>query len=300
MRPEVLLGPSTFGQLDPSPIEILRKAGCEVITNPYRRRLTKEELIALLPGVVGLIAGLELVDREVMESSHLKVISRCGSGISNVDVRAAEELGIAFYFTPYGPTDAVAELTLGMMLCLLREAHIMDRALKQRKWEKRIGRQLKGKKVLIIGYGRIGERLAELLRPFEVEIFVVDPALKLKPLNVRLTSLEDALPGCDVISIHASETACILGKHEFSLLKPGVMLLNAARGGLVDESLLKKALDDGIVRGAWLDCFDAEPYEGPLCDDPRVILTPHAGSYTLKGRLKMEKRAAENLLKELA
>jgi len=299
MKLKVLLGPSTFGELDSQPIEVLREGGCAVIANPYRRKLTKQELIALLPGVAGLIAGLEIVDRDVMEKSQLKVISRCGSGISNVDVRAADELGIGFYYTPNGPTEAVAELTVGMMVCLLRKAHVMDRALKDRKWEKRIGYQLQGKKVLIVGYGRIGRRLAELLRPFEVEILAVDPALEHEIEDVQLTSLEEALPNADVISIHASGEKRILGEEAFRLLKPGVFICNAARGGLVDEALLKKGLENGLVAGAWLDCFNEEPYSGPLCDAPNVILTPHIGSYAREGRMNMEIEAARNLLRGL-
>jgi D-3-phosphoglycerate dehydrogenase len=295
----ILLGPSSFGELDPTPLTTLREGGCEVIENPVGRRLTKAELQGLLPGVDGLIAGLEPVDREVLENSQLRVISRCGSGISNVDVEAARELGIAFYYTPHGPTEAVAELTLGMILTLLRDVIRMDRAMHARTWQKRIGFQLAGKTVLIVGYGRIGRRLGQLLKPFDVRILVVDPAIKVGPEEVTMATLPEALPKADIISLHPSGETCILGEYEFQLFKSGVILLNGARGGLIDELQLRRALDAGTVRGAWLDCFDEEPYDGPLSEDPRVILTPHIGSYTLEGRLGMEMAAVENLLRGL-
>ena len=126
-----------------------------------------------------------------------------------------------------------------------------------------------------------------------------DPALEHQLDDVQLTSLEEALPKSDVISIHASGEERILGEEAFGLLKPGVFICNAARGGLLDEALLKKGLENGLVAGAWLDCFDEEPYSGPLCNAPNVILTPHVGSYAREGRLNMEIEAAENILRGL-
>src|SRR3989338_10793235 len=127
---KVLLGPSTFAESDKTPLEFLAKQGIEAIPNPHRRKLTKAELLKLLENdVVGLIAGLETLDKEVFEHSQLKVISRCGSGMSNVDLEAARKRGIRVYSTPNGPTAAVAELTMGALLSLLREIPRLDAAL---------------------------------------------------------------------------------------------------------------------------------------------------------------------------
>ena len=134
---KVLLGPSTFAAQDPSPMERLAVAGCEIVKNPFGRKLTKQELIELLPGVKGLIAGLETLDEEVMRRSELKVISRCGSGLSNVDIVAAKWLGIKVFSTPNGPTNAVAELTLGAMINLLRMIPLMDRDMHEGRWTKK-------------------------------------------------------------------------------------------------------------------------------------------------------------------
>lgn len=298
---KVLIGPSSFASLDPSPFERLEEAGCSPIKNPYQRKLTKNELLALLgQDVHGLIAGLEPLDREVMEKTDLKVISRCGSGLSNVDLAAARELGINVLSTPNGPTSAVAEITLGALLSLLRLIPQMDRELHQGRWNKRIGSQLEGKTVVVIGYGRIGQRFAELLGPFRVRMIVVDPLFQGQKRDLEVLPLEEALRQADVLTLHASGESRILGEKEFAWLKPGAFLLNAARGGLIDEEALIKALNEGKVRGAWIDTFANEPYDGPLTAFEQVILTPHIGSYAVECRRSMEMESVENLLEGLA
>lgn len=302
MRSKILLGPSSFAQNDKTPLTRLLKAGYEVIDNPYKRKLTKAELFDLLtPEVVGIIAGLEPLDREILQHSELKVVSRVGSGMSSVDQPAAKELGIEVRSTPNGPTQAVAELTLGALLSLLRMIPRMDRSLHSGKWDKHIGVQLEGKTVLIVGYGRIGCRVAELLTPFAVRILVVDPFLSQSDVpDVELLSLGEALPIADIVTLHCDGETCLLGEHEFSQIKKGAFLLNVARGGLVDEAAITDALDAGTLAGAWLDTFINEPYRGPLCGRENVVLTPHVGSYTLECRQGMENEAVDNLLEALA
>lgn len=299
MKTKILIGPSTFAKLDPSPITVLEKAGFEVMNNPFGRKLVTRELLELLPGVKGIIAGLENLDKNVLTASELEVISRCGSGMSNVDLEAAKELGIDVFSTPNGPTSAVAELTLGALLSLLRMLPVMDRDLHAGKWNKVIGMQLEGKSVAIIGFGRIGRRFAELLQPFNVRILVVDPDMRGKSLEFPLVSLEKALPQADIFSLHASGEKLIFGPNEFKILKPGSFLLNAARGGQIDEVSLVEALKEGKVRGAWIDSFHQEPYFGPLAEFSQVILTPHVGSYSVECRRAMEMESVQNLIKGL-
>ena len=298
MKPKILIGPSSFAETDNTPISRLQEAGYEVIDNPYKRKLTKAELFELLtPDVLGIIAGLEPLDLEVMQHSRLKVVSRVGSGMSNVDQQAAQKLGIAVRSTPNGPTETVAELTIGALLSLLRMIPFMDRALHGGKWDKRIGVQLGGKTVAIVGYGRIGRRVAALLAPFRVRILVVDPFLESGSLaGIELLSLDDALPLANIVTLHCSGEACLLGERELKMMKQGSFLLNVARGGLVDEVALVAALNAGTVAGAWLDTFGIEPYNGPLCGRDNVVLTPHVGSYTLECRQGMENEAVDNLL----
>jgi len=294
---KVLIGPSSFAELDSTPLDRLVQTGCEVICNPFKRKISKSELRELLScGVTGLIAGLEPIDRDVMGMSRLKAISRCGSGLSNVDLTVAKELGIQVCSTPDGPTTSVAELTLGVMLSMIRGVFRMNLDLHNGKWSKGIGAQLEGKTVVIIGFGRIGQRLAALMEPFKTRVLVVDPYLAKPMESFEVLPIEEALRQADIITIHCSGDACILGEREFDVIKPGAFLLNAARGGLIDESVLVRAMDQGRIAGAWIDTFAEEPYIGPLCRYPQVILTPHVGSYTRECRQQMEMEAVDNLI----
>lgn len=301
MASKILIGPSSFAETDKTPRTRLIEAGYEVIDNPYKRKLTKDELLDLLTeDVVGLIAGLETLARDVLTKSRIKVVSRVGVGLSNVDLEAARDLGIRVFNTPDAPTTAVAELTIGAMISLLRMIPQMDLALHDRQWHKKIGVQLQGKTVAVIGFGRIGRRVAELLSPFGVKILVVDPYVDESTCTkYRKRTLQEALPEADIITIHSSGQDCIIGEKEFALMKNWVYLLNVARGGVVSEKSLINAIEDGTVAGAWLDTFEDEPYKGPLCNYQNVILTPHVGSYTAECRSRMEGEAAENLLNAL-
>ncbi len=296
---KVLIAPSSFGELDKSPLEKLESNGFEIVPNPFHRKLTGEELKSLLPGVTGLIAGLETIDRETMAESSLKVISRCGVEMSNIDLTAARELGIAVMNTPDAPTAAVAELAIGAMLGLLRMIPLMDRELHEKKWSKKIGTQLSGKTVAIIGFGRIGRYVAKLLKPFDVKLLAVDKFHKGIVEEVEIVTLQEALAQADIVTLHVSGTSRILGKDEFGMMKDGVYILNAARGGVIDEDSLVEAIKSGKVAGAWLDTFTEEPYRGPLTDLPQVILTPHVGSYSRECRQRMEMETVDNLLDAL-
>jgi D-3-phosphoglycerate dehydrogenase len=296
---KVLIGPSSFGQEDPTPLNLLTEAGLQVMPNPFGRKLTKTEVLELLPGCMGLIAGLECVDHEVLSTPGLRVVSRCGSGLSNVNLDVAGELGVTVFSTPEGPTQAVAEMTLGVMLGLMRNVVTMNDSMHKRQWHKQMGFQLKGKTILIIGFGRIGRRLAALLEPFDLRILVCDPQATSGDCVYEIVSLADGIPQADIITLHASGEPILLGHNELSLIQKGAFILNAARGTLIDEEALIYYLKNGSIAGCWMDTFGREPYQGPLCGMDNVILTPHVGSYTREGRLNMEMEAATNLLKGL-
>ena len=298
---KILIGTSTFGAVDDAPLRKLSAAGFEAVLNPHGRKLTRDEIMGLLTAdVVGLLAGLEPLDRQVLEHSSLKALSRVGVGMSNVDVDAAGDLGITVCFTPNAPTTAVAELAVGSLLSLLRMIPAMDRSLHEGGWDKRVGTQLEGKTVAIIGFGRIGRRFAELLEPFRVRLVVVDPSIDEPQAHGHpVVSLSEALAQADIVSFHASGDACILGEEAFSLMRTGCFVMNASRGGVVDEAALVRALDSGKVQGAWIDTFEEEPYAGALSAYSNVLLTPHVGTYTAECRLAMELEAVDNLLEAL-
>lgn len=293
----ILIAPSTFAEFDKGPLELLKKEGFEIVNNPYKRKLDKQEVIELLSNdVAGIIAGLEPLDREVLNKTKLRVISRSGSGISNVDLKTAREKGIKVYWTPRAPTVAVAELTVGALLNLLRRVTFMDSQLHVGRWVKQIGYQLQGKIVGIIGFGRIGRKVAALIKPFGVKLMAVDPGLKGSVNGVKITSLRQVLKAADIIILHASGEKEIIGTQEMKLMKKSAFILNAARGGLINEKALVDALEKRRIAGAWLDTFKVEPYDGILMKYPQLLLTPHAGSYTVECRKAMEMEAVENLI----
>lgn len=298
--PRVLIGPSAFGVVDDAPIQRLRDAGFDVVRNPFGRKLSEQELLRLLPGVSGLIAGLEALGESVLERSELRVISRCGAGTSNVDLRAAQRLGIVVRNTPDAPTTAVAELTVAAMLALLRQLVPMNDALHGGRWARVAGAQLEGKAVVVVGLGRIGRRVAALLLAFGARVIAVDPGIDSVDPPVERATLADALPLADLVTLHASGDDVILGPPQLSMMKRGAFVLNCGRGGLLDELALCQALDSGHVAGAWVDAFRDEPYSGPLTRYAQVLLTPHVGSFTAECRRRMEMEAVDNLLDALA
>jgi D-3-phosphoglycerate dehydrogenase len=182
------------------------------------------------------------------------------------------------------------------MLNLLRMITIMDREMHDGRWTKKIGTQLEGKTVVIIGYGRIGRKVASLLKPFNVKLIVVDPYISEKTDGIEILPLDKALPKADIISIHSSGEQQIIGDDEFRIIRKGTFLLNAARGGLINENSLIQVIESGKIAGAWIDTFREEPYSGPLIKYPQVVLTPHVGSYTLECRRSMEMESVDNLL----
>ena len=298
---KIIITTSSFATYDSSPLNELQKNKIEYTINPYGRKLSKDEVIDLAKDADGLVAGTEPLNEDVLKQlSKLKVISRCGAGLDNVDLAKAKELRIKVFSTPYGPTLAVAELTLGLMLDLLRKITIMDRELRTGVWKKQMGSLLKGKKVGILGCGRIGQKVAELLTPLEVEIAYYD--ICTLEGAILLMSKNELLSWADIITLHCSANADgkpVIGEKELSLMKDNTWLINASRGGLVDEKALYSALKEGKLSGAALDVFNNEPYEGPLRSLDNVILTPHIGSYAKEGRIKMEKDAVQNLINGL-
>ncbi|MBI2434727.1 MAG: hydroxyacid dehydrogenase [Candidatus Hydrogenedentes bacterium] len=303
MTLRVAIGPSSFADEDPAPRRLLETAGVEVKENPFKRRLNEAEIIDHLKDVDGLVAGLEPLNRRVLESAapRLKAVARVGIGMTNVDLEAAQALGIKVSNTPDGPVNAVAELTLAALLALLRRLVPTNAALHAGQWKKSIGAGLMGAKVLLIGYGRIGRRVAVLLRAFGAKVLVYDPYLDrgtLRDEELPVT-LEEGLDEAEVISLHASGDTCLLDAHAFEKMRDGVLLLNSARGELVDEQALVQALDSGKVAGVWFDAFWQEPYTGPLTRYEQALLTPHTGTYTRQCRLDMETTAVQNLLRDL-
>ena len=307
---KIVITTSSFGKEDVEVLNRLHSRGFTVVLNPYGRALQKNEILELCKDSCGIIAGTEKLDADTLEclarsadtKNTLKVISRCGTGLDNVNLDAANRLGISVFNTPDVPTLAVAELTVGLILDLLRKLSLMDRTIRNGKWSKLMGNLLCGKKVGIIGFGRIGNKVGELLSVFGTELAHCDVEPKECPFYCGPMKFEEILSWADIITIHVSASPqyrTIIGKHELQMMKRESYLVNVSRGGMVDEEALYHAIKDGHIAGAALDVFEKEPYVGSLTQLEQVILTPHIGSYAKEARIKMEQESVENLLKGL-
>jgi D-3-phosphoglycerate dehydrogenase len=299
---QILISTSTFNLDNFSELSAITNSGIKVKLNPFNARLTEDQAIDLLgQNSIGLIAGLEPLNQKVLQSATaLKVIARVGTGLDNVDLAAAKKLGIKVLNTPDAPTSAVAELTLGHILGLLRNIARTDRQIRDNKWQGQMGSLLEAKTVGVIGFGRIGRNVARLVSAFGAKVIVHDPFTHAK--DFENCSLKELCEQSDVLTLHvpfSDETHHIIGSEEIQAMKPGSFVVNVSRGGLVDEDSLLSALESGHLAGAALDCFEQEPYFGPLSKLENVQMTAHMGTYARETRDLMEQEASLLLVKAL-
>lgn len=294
---KIAVGASSFGQ--PEALSLLE--GCELVLNPFGRKLTEAETIEHLQGASGLLAGLEPLGENVFKACpELKAIARIGIGMDNVDIEAAKRRGIKVSNTPDGPTYAVAEMTLAALLGIARQIVPANADIHANTWKKRMGFSLKGSTILLVGYGRIAREFERLLEPFGMTICKYDPLLPGFPPQLTTSEpLAELIKTADIISLHASGKEQIIGRNEIGLMKDGAVLLNSARGGLVDETAVSDALKSGKLSWYWADVFSEEPYSGELAKIDSALLTPHISTYTTLCRREMEVQAARNLLEDL-
>ena len=301
---KILITTSSFAKDDPSILMLLYEAGYDVEFNPFSRKLTEEEVLNLLTQIkpVGMIAGVEPLTAKVLECvSGLKVISRCGIGLDTVDMVAAAKKGITVLNTPDAPTQAVAELTIGLMLNSLRRITEVDTCLRAGSWKRPMGKLLSEQTVGIIGCGRIGTAVAQLVKPFGARLLGYDSLIN-KHSVITLVPLDELLIQSDIISLHIPYSQSVhhfVHKQLIEKMKPGAIIINTSRGGIIDEDALYEALVEGCLSGVCLDTFEREPYAGSLLNLSQAVLTPHIGSYAKEARVNMEREAALNLLSVL-
>lgn len=305
--PKLLVSTSSFDVKSNQILQNLQEQGFEIIVNPYGRKLKEAEVLEFLSDdeVVGMIAGVEPLTRNVLSSAKsLKIISRCGIGTDSVDLAAAEELGIPVHITPIAPVIAVSELTVSLILSILRRTSEADRNLREGTWKPLMGRLLASQVVGLLGYGRVGNRVGQLLKTFGAKRIAYDIFRddSLFADTVCIKSLDEFIQRSNVITIHIpynKDNHHLVDRAFINKMQPGSILINTSRGGLVDEQALYEALVSGHLAGAALDVFEEEPYSGLLCTLPQVILTPHMGSYAKEARIQMEQEAAQNLFDSL-
>jgi D-3-phosphoglycerate dehydrogenase len=293
---KVVVGASSFADSSELPLKMLEEKGIELVKNPLKRRMTEDEIIEHLKGADGLLAGLEPLNEKVFASCpQLKAVARIGIGVENVDFEAAKRHGIKVSNTPDGPTEAVAEMTLTALLTLLHKVIPSNNDVHNGIWKKRIGSSINGLNVLVIGYGHIGRRTATLLESLGANVMIYDKYAE----NVSTCTLEEGLKAADAVTLHASGKDEVIGVGEIALLKDGAIILNSARGQVINEDALYDALQSGKVAGFWGDALWQEPYEGKIRECENAILTPHICTYTTTCREGMETEAVKNLLRDL-
>ena len=296
--PRALITTVPFGEADPASLGLLDDADIEYVINPIGHRLTEAELVSLVPGFDVLIAGTEPITERVMQAARqLQLISRVGVGLDNVDLLAARVRGIVVAYTPEGPADAVAELTIGLALSLLRGVHLANTAIRQGVWKRIQGRRLARVTAGVVGVGRIGRRVIRLLSAFGARILANDLAPVTLDQPVRWVDKPTLYRESDLVTLHVPLTRLtrnLMGAEELAMMQPGALLINTCRGGVVDETALAAALRDGQMAGAAVDTFSHEPYHGELVHVDTCLITSHMGSMSADCRRRMEHGAARN------
>ncbi|MDR0494456.1 MAG: phosphoglycerate dehydrogenase [Treponema sp.] len=305
----ILVTPASFSPVTGAPaMDQLRAFADELVFNPHQRPLTQDELIPLLEGCEGCIAGLDPFDRRVIESAKtLKVISRYGAGIDNVDAAAAKENNITVCNTPGVNAEAVADLSFGLMLCLARKLPHMDRSTREGGWDRSIGVELYKKTIGILGFGAVGKAVARRAAGFSMRILANDPLLNAENApqhGVIAADFDKLLRESDILSLHLPlnrETRNIISAGVMRSMKKGAFLINTARGGLLDEAAAFDLLKSGHLGGLGLDVYETEPLKNsPLFALDNVIFTPHTAARTAEATAAMAALSVQNLINALS
>jgi D-3-phosphoglycerate dehydrogenase len=276
-----------------------------------KQGISADELFKVIGEYDALIVrGRTKVSPAVFDAAaRLKVVGRAGVGVDNIDLNAAKQHGVKVVNSPLATTTAVAELTLSLMLSLVREVSRADAAMKNGKWLKKEleGTELCEKTLGIIGFGRIGQAVAKRAQAFEMDVVVVcDPFVDCEVVEAagcKAVSLDDLLDESDIITLHVpltGSTRGLIGKEQFARMKDGVRIVDTARGGVVDEAALLEALESGKVAGAGLDVFSAEPPgQTLLVCHPHVVASPHIGAQTVEAQMRAANDIATEVLAAL-
>ncbi|MBM9589085.1 dehydrogenase [Leptospira sp. 201903075] len=312
-----------FCRTSPYALSLLESSGHQVTINPLGRKMKPTEVAKYAKDFDVLIAGTEDLTELVVNNSQLKLISRVGVGLDSVPLDLCKEKGIAVAYTPDAVSPAVSEFAVCLIVDGMRKVSYSDREIRAKKWTRPYGERIGGASIGILGFGRIGKRVAShLLGYLPKEILVCDlidqtESISLlqevahhiqkvneslgknwNPTTIKQVSLDTLLKNSDAITIHVpltEDTKNLLDHSKLSMLKPNAVLVNTARGGIINEEDLFHYLKNTSKACAALDVFDEEPYSGPLCELENMILTQHMGSCSNDCREEMEREAAENV-----
>lgn len=272
-------------------------------------KLDRETLLARLGDYEGIVtrSSTAVTSEFLARARRLRILGRAGVGVDNIDVEACSRQGVVVVNAPYGNVVSAAEHTVGMLLALVRKIPTAHEALRRLEWDRGIyGAELFRKTAGVLGLGKVGSRVAARLRAFDMEVLVYDPYIpegRARDLGVRLTDLQTVLARADVLTVHVpltDETENMIAARELAVTKPGVRVVNCARGGIVNEADLLAALDAGHVSGAAIDVWSEEPPVSPvikrLVQHPRVVVTPHLGANTQEAQVNVSVDVARQLV----
>ncbi len=303
----VLISTSSFAQHSLRPLKLLESKNFNFTKNDKGRKLTKDEVIKIISNYHYVIAGTEEYDLEVLNNAkNLKVISRVGVGLDNIDLEEAFKKNIKVFKTETNPSMAVVELTLGLILDLYRKISQQNQDLKNNKWKKQMGSLINGKTLGIIGLGSIGKTLVKITKGFRLKYLAFDSLQDnqfAKQNNIEYCSLNKLLSQSDIVTIHLSlnkKNKSLINYEKIKKMKHQAILINTSRGEILDEVGLVNALNERLIAGAGLDVFNDEPYKGDLQNFNNVIMTPHIGAYAVETRIAMECEAVQNLFNEVS
>ena len=302
---KILVTPRSLSKNGHPALDDLRNAGYEVVFATPGKQPSEEELEAILPECCGYLAGVEPVSGNVLRKcGSLKVISRNGVGVDNVDLAAAEEMGISVEKAVGANSRGVAELAITLMLSSLRSVPYSDSHLKAEGWERRKGIEVDGRTLGIIGCGQIGRYTAQMALGLGMKVLAYDlyPNKDFNPGDAfSYTTIEDIFANSDVVSLHCPPgDKPLINAETVSSMKDGVYIINTARAGLVDEAAVLDGLDSGKISALATDVFSKEPPEpSALIKHERVIATPHIGGFTNESVDRATQAAVDNILKVL-
>jgi len=302
---KILITSTSFGQKDKTPLELLQSKGYEIAWNETGKPLAAADLIGYLDGCAGVIAGLDYFTAEVFEKTNgLQVVARYGVGFDRVDLEAAKKKGVIVTNTPTANSDSVADLTVGLMLAAARHLIEAHRQTMEGGWPKLFGVSLFQKTVGLIGLGRIGARVAQRVRGFDCRTLVYDPHVDTETIAMygchKVDSLETLLKESDFVSLHSPASPAtnqMINRQTLALMKPTAILVNTARGELINEADLFDALKNKVIGGAGLDAHAVEPPQVEHYQNvPNLIISPHMGAYTTEALYNMAMDSTNDLI----
>ncbi|WP_199613992.1 phosphoglycerate dehydrogenase [Paenibacillus alkalitolerans] len=302
---KVLVTATNFSALCAEGKRLLEEAGCVIVENQVGRPHTFEELVPLVGDVDGVIAGVDTWDEAVFKlAPKLKAIARFGVGVDNIDLEKAKQYGIQVSNVPGGNANAVAELTVGLILCSMRSIPALHQSARRGYWDRRVGTELAGRTVGLLGFGNIARMVAKKLQGFDVNIIAYDKYPdegKARESGVKLATSDEVLTQSDVVSMHLPsmpETRHMMNFRQFEMMKPTAHFINTARGALVDEKALAFALQTRQIAGAAIDVYEQEPVssDNPLFQIDQLVSTPHTAAETEETYRRVGIATAEALL----